>query len=617
MSRLALFSRTICSAALLVLFGAVSAGAQGSQGAAPDPTAQSQAGQPQSPRSSYPGPQPTFQAEARTVLVDVVVTDAHDRPVQGLPVTTFRVFEDGAPQQITFFEEHHGVTQPARPLPPLPPNVYSNIPPSPVTDSVNVILLDALNTPFKDQPYVRAQMIKYLKTIPPGTRIAIFTLASRLRFVQGFTSDPAVLLAALKSKKSLPASSPLLNEFGESAVPQADAFASPAPGAMEGLQQFEADVESFQLDMRVRITLDAFQQLGRYLSGVPGRKNILWFSGAFPLSVDPDSTLSSPFSVLRNFSDQIRETGSILSVGQIAVYPVDARGLMVSPMFDASQSGAAFARNPSAFAKADMKFLQQTAQEHLTMQSVAESTGGQAIFNTNGLKEAVARVIDMGSHYYSLAYTPANKKQDGRFRKLQIKLEEQGYKLSYRRGYYAVASNDPRTVVKTPETNPFSGSMQRGAPNATQILFKVRVLPIDPQPDTNLPASRNGDNGAHLKGPVVRYAIDYAADLRAMQLRSTPDGLKHGALQISAVAYDEDGKPLNSIINSLRLTLNPSTYDRFLRQGFQYHQELDLPKGEAFLHLGILDMANSNMGTVEVPLLIKPEPQSKASAAAH
>ena len=75
----------------------------------------------------------------------------------------------------------------------LPPHTYSNAPHYAITSAANVLLLDALNTPLSDQVYVRQRMLKYLHTIPPGTRIAVFTLSSRLRMVEGFTTDSSTL----------------------------------------------------------------------------------------------------------------------------------------------------------------------------------------------------------------------------------------------------------------------------------------------------------------------------------------------------------------------------------------------------------------------------------------
>src|ERR1700685_1008444 len=120
----------------------------------------------------------TVQAKVRVVLVDVVVTKGKGDAVTGLHKEDFEVFEDGKPQTIASFAEHQGAPPTQIKLPPMPPNVYTNYPLTQTADSVNVLLLDALNTPTRDQTYVHSEMIKYLRTIPPGTRVAIFTLAS-------------------------------------------------------------------------------------------------------------------------------------------------------------------------------------------------------------------------------------------------------------------------------------------------------------------------------------------------------------------------------------------------------------------------------------------------------
>ena len=76
--------------------------------------------------------------------------------------------------------------------------MYTNTPPAPESDAVNVLLLDSLNTPKQDQSRVHLEIIDFFKKMQPGTRVAIFMLGSQLRFLQGFTTDTSVLLAKLK-----------------------------------------------------------------------------------------------------------------------------------------------------------------------------------------------------------------------------------------------------------------------------------------------------------------------------------------------------------------------------------------------------------------------------------
>ena len=130
--------------------------------------------------------------------MDVVVTNGKGEPPPGLRKKDFQILEDGTPHTISVFEEHKGVPPTQVKLPPMPPNVFTNYPTAESADSVNLLLLDALNTEPKNQIYVREQMIKYLRNVQPGTCLAIFTLGSRLRMVKEFTTDSSGLKASPK-----------------------------------------------------------------------------------------------------------------------------------------------------------------------------------------------------------------------------------------------------------------------------------------------------------------------------------------------------------------------------------------------------------------------------------
>ena len=147
----------------------------------------------QLPSTSSPSATPavTLTTTSRVVLIDVVVSDGGE-PVRGLKKEDYTLLEDGQPQTIAFFEPHienatskEESLKEAPKVPSLPAGTYSNLPVSHFTDSVTVLLLDALNTYTEDQLYIRRQMIRYLKTLPSGRRVAVFTLGSRLRLLQG------------------------------------------------------------------------------------------------------------------------------------------------------------------------------------------------------------------------------------------------------------------------------------------------------------------------------------------------------------------------------------------------------------------------------------------------
>ena len=89
---------------------------------------------------------PTIKVESRIVVVDVVVTDKQGQSVSGLHKDDFQISEDGSPQILTSFEEHKGAAPDEMKLSPMPPNVFTNFPTALGADSVNVLLLDLLNT---------------------------------------------------------------------------------------------------------------------------------------------------------------------------------------------------------------------------------------------------------------------------------------------------------------------------------------------------------------------------------------------------------------------------------------------------------------------------------------
>ena len=131
---------------------------------------------------------PTFRSSSRLVLVDVVVTDKAGQTVKGLKATDFTILEDGKPQPIRAFESHvWQKTAPSMQKINLPPNQYTNFTEQQPNSAVNVVLLDILNTPQQDQQYARKQMIEFLRELPPGQRIALFVLGTKLRMMQGFT----------------------------------------------------------------------------------------------------------------------------------------------------------------------------------------------------------------------------------------------------------------------------------------------------------------------------------------------------------------------------------------------------------------------------------------------
>jgi VWFA-related protein len=393
----------------------------------------------------------------------------------------------------------------------------------------------------------------------------------------------------------------------------ADALASsPMQKFIASMQQFSADIAAYQTDMRVRMTLDALQDLARYLNAIPGRKNLIWFSGSFPIALDPDDTLTSPFQAMREYSDQIRETAQLLSGARVAVYPVDARGLMSMKSVSASYtpSSTPATGNPkkgAGFGKDNTSFLKTTNNEHSTMEQIAEQTGGQAYVDTNGLKEAVQRAVASGSSYYTLGYVPVANKLNGQFHKLQVRIDNGGYTLAYRRGYYAEAPG-MSTANNPGKAGVIAQAALHGAPPATQILFQARVLPAtDPSvavQAARLPGGPAGEMAGTLKGPISRYVIEVQVDPHRITFEDTPEGAHRADVEFAVIAYGADEKRVNYFERGVELNLKTEQYAQLMARRIPALVALDLPAGNFALRIVVVDRAASRAGSLEVPVTI-------------
>ncbi|HUY93698.1 MAG TPA: VWA domain-containing protein [Terracidiphilus sp.] len=543
-------------------------------------------------------PQPLVRSEAYTVLVDVVATKK-GQAVLGLNRKQFHVFEDGHEQAIGFLEEHKPVTgSQVVERRALPPHTYNNIPSQPRGSAVNVLLLDALNTPLGNQVEVRRQMVKYVETIQPGTTMAIFTLSSRLRMIQGFTSNAGDLIAALKNASANPKQSTSLASPNGSAFDSAVGNLSMMQGAgaaVAAIENFQSANDSFQADMRATLTLEALQQLARYLSNVPGRKNLIWFSGSFPLDIGP-TTVDNPAAGSRNYVNAIRSTAELLGAARVAVYPVSAEGLATLAKFDVANDGLGDGPHD-----ADLS-------NRFTMETIAAQTGGLATFDNNGFAQAVASAVDNGSRYYTIGYVPADKNFHGQFRKLKVRVDDCGCELEYRSGYYADPPDKPSATGLPPESTMTTATLH-GAPPSTQILFEVRVLPETDalMKDVHLPAKPIGAMAEKMKKPYTRYITDLAVDPRTLAFGTGNNGAREDSIEFELVGYDADGKRVNYVDRTAHLSLTASQYAQLAGSGLPARLALEMPAGRDFLLVAVHDLNSARVGSIEIPLIVTKE----------
>jgi VWFA-related protein len=600
----------------------------GGDGLQPKPSDQAQ------PRSTQPltGSVPTIQTNARLVIVDVMVTDHSGMPIHGLKATDFTLAENGTAQTVKNFEEHLALTAAdavrLEPMPVLPPDVFTNYTPAPPNGAVNVVLLDALNTPLVDQMYMRQQLLEYLKSLPPGARVAIFGLTDRLVILQSFTSDPAVLRSVLEKNRGK--GSPLLDDqVGGGGIQNSVADNMEDMGVenwgvdadtIANVREFEELQQNFQKQSRIKYTLDAFNQLARYLAIIPGRKNVIWFSASFPIDILPDidGMQTNPFEFAASFEDEFRQTTDLLGRSQVAVYPVDARGITSSPVVAATTTrNYVGSRGSQRMAQDQAKFFVDTTNEHSTMASMADATGGHAFYNTNDLTNAVAQAVDQGSNFYTLAYAPSDPTMDGKLRRIKVQTTHPGVTLTYRKGYYA----DPPEKISTEAANSASAmhdqavtatngltpretmrlAMTRGAPTPSDILMNVGVAPMTAASATeSVPAPANSPTPKG-RGPWRRYGVNYQIDPTGLVFFRGGDGKVHADFDLVVFVYSADGSVLNMLVNSGHVADTMDGVRQLIKEGIYFHQEVSAPaKGVSFLRIAVHDLHRDHYGVVEV-----------------
>src|SRR4029077_16024701 len=369
-------------------------------------------------QSPSPQTQPTvyqsstvLRATTRLAGVDVGAPDSKGEPVPDLKAEDFTVLEDGKPQKISEFTFQRGS---AATLVASSRNAggVSNAPQYKKVNSMNVILFDALNGDFAAHAYGRDELIKFLDKGNLTQPTALYALEEKLTLMHDFTTDVKELKTVLQDFK------PKGPEHVQGVYSAASPFTARAPNTNTTIRSMD-------------ITMAALNSLARALAGYPGRKNLIWISQGFPLTMFPEIIFNDPnpspgrsapltqttmamepsfrSGSDRDFEVEVEKLANALMNAQVAVYPVDASGLQKDNRLNTIN----------------------------TMRSLADRTGGKAFYNRNDVEVGISSSIDDGSTYYTLEYYPVNKTWDGKFRVIQIK-GRSGFSLRYRQGYYAL-----------------------------------------------------------------------------------------------------------------------------------------------------------------------------------
>jgi len=543
----------------------------------------------QSPEETHKAPF-VLKTSTHLVLVDVIATNGRGEAVTDLTAEDLLVSEDGRPQTVRSFslqQPAHDRSDLQAVSQPLPPGVVANIPRYRKGAIWNVIVLDALNSPMLDQSRTRAQLLKVIDKIPDQPA-AIFVLADQLRLLQDFSTDPAALkrvIAGLNNKAPALLDNPKGGHEGERINP---AIWGVLPqSARNAILNFEGEGAASHTRSRLQITLEALNAIARNLKPLPGRKNLIWVSEGFPFSIEPGTTVNAHESVTgRDYTVAIAATANALFDSQVAIYPIDSRGIITSDVYDAASRGF----DPIGRPQTQIGIKSTVSEEnnnldvtHTSMEEIAERTGGKAFYNRNEIGNAIVESMNDGATYYTLSYSPGNHEWNGKFRRISVRSRRAGVKLRYRLGYFAIP---PAAMASRQEQiATFERAMDISSPVSTALLFQARVFPPSDKTQNQV---------------VVNYSIAAAG----LSFEKGQDQLQHASVNCAVEAYSTKGELVKKDGTTLTAALQPDVYDKVLREGLPCQEKLALPAGDYIFRLGVRDNTTGAIGTADAQLSI-------------
>ena len=530
-------------------------------------------------------PSLVLRSTTRLVQVNVVVQDKSGRPVADLKKEDFVLRDNGKTQEIRIFSVE-SKDQLYAPAAQLPPNVFSNRleQRSGAPANVTAILLDGLNTKWGDQAVARQQVIRYLERLQPQDRVGLYTLGRELRILHDYTADATLLLKSLARYRNL--YTPVLDAAEPrpgSPMSTVDIPINPqdpdslARDALEGILDLLKDEADFHQEHRILSSLRALEALANHLAGVPGRKSLVWVSGGFPMILgfldNPPPAAAKPAfrpgdlparqtrgsaeettharritgRSFRTFGPEVDRTIRALNNANLAVYPVDARGLLITP----------------------------TAYTNVaTMKELAQRTGGKTYYNTNDLMNSVREAVEDSRVTYTLGYYPTGLKEDGSFRDIRVRVNRPRLMVRHRRGYLdaAVQLQSPEDVLRDAVWSPL---------DATAVRLDARLdFSPQPQPNTLL---------VHILIDPVSVTLDQQGELWL------------GALDVLCAQTDDLGREYHVLSETIDIKMRPETYQNRLKTGIVHRTTAPRQTGATKFRIVVRDRPSGNIGSLTIP----------------
>lgn len=345
--------------------------------------------------------QQTVHVESSFVQIDATVTDKSGNRVRGLKPENFEILEDGRAQKLTgadYFDVHdYGTEDVANPI-----SIS-------IDDGADVESLRAISASH------RLIVLFFDRSSMNPPEIARSVEAARAFVENQMTSVDLVTIASygtqLEVKSDFTNNRETLDRTLESLV------AGRQKNSKDAKSKLDDSANAENVTHSVEISLDAAKSLADILAQIPGRKSVMHFTSGL-LQGGPDN--------LDNLSAVDAATNAA-NRSNASFYEVDARALKTI-----------CGETPCGGADDVMRQYAQLANSRNTLSTLAKDTNGALFTDTNDFKPFFKRVLGDSTGYYLLTYDPSNKKKDGSYRQVEIKLVNvPGGRITFRHGYSA------------------------------------------------------------------------------------------------------------------------------------------------------------------------------------
>jgi VWFA-related protein len=539
---------------------------------------------------------PTVRTTTRLVQLDAVVLDKENHPVTGLTKDDFRVFDNGAPQQISHFSADSGTAAVKVGQSPL---AITNRPSSSGAPGVTVILVDEVLLGVKqgwnngllfEMAHIkkaRLEVLKYLATLQPGEQVALYALRPEgVVVIHDFTDDPAALMAAAQSLGTGGQGSANITGLRSGEIGTLREWQANAPSGTRSISGTRSRSETLSEDVSQSVIRGGFQGIIQHLAAVPGRKNLVWISSTLPgsyygFSLQPiPEAPNSPYPRTidemetghsgrlateiypdpRNRYNELTQFARMLSNANISVYLFDAHDL---------EATASLAGTPLVMAR-------PSDAQWGGADLIATETGGRAIFNSNALDQHLREIVAESRASYQIGYYPGDKAWDGKYHHIELKLmpERKGFRIESRKGYYAIDNQMPVSYEPIRE-------VARSAVEAPGIAVTLNV-PSNP-----------------LEWGFQEVVVKI--DAHEIQFENKNDR-SNARLEIAFVQLGKDGRVLGGERDQIHLALLPEDYEDAEQQGWFYRRDLMVSGQAAKLRVIVRDSATLATGSVSVPV---------------